>query len=109
MSTDDETWRPQIEIRGQVRIQDTRLQRRALSNILRTFISFGPAAIPVAWLLAGQWTSASQEQHAWLQLTSAVCLAIAIPIPGARDRGPSLVTLTRVWAWSTAAGLLVMP
>ena len=75
-------------------------------HLIRTFVSLGPAVIPLVWLLAGQWSAAGAEQRAWLALTSALLLAALIPI---RERSSTrMLALVRLWAWSTVAGLVML-
>jgi hypothetical protein len=75
---------------------------------LSTTLALAPVAILVVWLLAGQWQVASPEQRAWLQLTTALCVAILVPLPAVRHAPYPFFPVIRLWAWSTAAGLLMM-
>lgn len=74
----------------------------------RAILALGPATIPFAWLLAGQWHTAGAEQRAWFQLTSALCLVSLIPIRAAGRSSYGIAAIIRIWAWGTIAGLLVM-
>ena len=72
-----------------------------------SLLSIGPAAVLLAWFVAGQWDSAGPEPRAWLQFTGVLCLASLTPLPG---RSFSLADFRRYvnwWGWVVVVGLLV--
>lgn len=82
--------------------------RLGYRHLIRTLVSLGPAVVPLVWLLAGQWSAAGAEQRAWLPLTSALLLAALIPIRERERSSTRMLSLVRLWAWSTVAGLVML-
>ena len=79
-----------------------------MADRLGTIMAIAPAAIPVVWLLAGQWQAASPDQRAWFQLTTALCLSLLVSLLAVRRSSYRFASIMRLWAWSTVAGLLMM-
>jgi hypothetical protein len=71
-------------------------------------LSLAPATIPLVWLIAGQWLTATANQRAWLQLMTMLLAAALVPVDRPAWKPDHLLQLVRVWGWVVVAGLMLL-
>lgn len=71
-------------------------------------LSLAPATVPLTWLVLGQWSIATANQRAWLQITTVLLAAALVPVGRPAWVPHRTLGLVRTWGWVATAGLMLL-